>query len=68
MKDRSRVPGVSRQARISPEGLERLEKLLDSGVNVSTEVLAQWIRRYGDPARSIIKKHNKYRTELDRVS
>jgi hypothetical protein len=60
-------PGVSRIERISTEGLKRLEKQLDSGVRISTEVLAQWIRRYGDPARRIIKKYQQYRPELDDI-
>jgi len=61
------IPGVSRPGRTSADGLKRLEKQLDSGVNISTEVLAQWIRRYGDPARRIIKKYKQYRPELDDV-
>jgi hypothetical protein len=61
------IPGVSRTGRLSAEGLKRLEKQLDSGVKISTEVLAQWIRRYGDSARLIIKKYKQYRPELDDV-
>ena len=61
------APGVSRPERISAEGLKRLEKQLDSGMKVSTMVLAQWIRRYGDAARQIIKKYKQYQTELDDV-
>ena len=67
MKDNLPTPGVSRKARISAQGLDRLEKQLASGMNISTAVLAQWIRRYGDPARRIIKKYNQYRAELNRV-
>ena len=58
-------PGVSREQRISDEGLARLEKQLKSGVKVSAMVLQQWIKRYGDPARDLLKKHGKYTDELD---
>jgi len=58
-------PGVSREQRISDEGLARLEKQLTSGVNVSAMVLKQWIKRYGDAARELLKKHDKYTDELD---
>ena len=58
-------PGVSREQRISDEGLARLEKQLKSGVKVSVMVLKQWIKRYGDPARDLLKKHDKYTDELD---
>ena len=60
-----RTPGVSRDERLSDEGLQRLEKQLASGVRVNTLVLAQWIRRYGDEARQIIKRHGQYTVELD---
>lgn len=58
-------PGISRVERISDEGLQRLEKHLASGVKVNITVLAQWVRRYGEPAREIIKHHDQYRAELD---
>lgn len=58
-------PGVSREQRISDEGLLRLEKQFQSGVNVNAMVLKQWIKRYGEPARALIKKHGKYSDELD---
>ena len=58
-------PGVSRQQRLSDEGLARLEKQLAAGVNISSPVLMQWIRRYGDRARSIIRKYRRYRPEFD---
>jgi hypothetical protein len=60
-------PGVARAERISAEGLERLEKQLQSGVNISTVVLSQWIRRYGDPARRLIRKYNRYHKALDHI-
>lgn len=59
------APGVSRQERLSDEGLARLEKQLASGVNISAPVLVQWIRRYGDRARAIIRKYRRYRAEFD---
>lgn len=59
------APGVSRQHRLSDEGLTRLEKQLESGVNISNQVLAQWIKRYGDAARAIIKKHDRYHQESE---
>ncbi len=51
------VPGVSRQQRISDEGLARLDKQLKSGVRISSQVLQQWIKRYGDEARMLLKSH-----------
>lgn len=64
MNPKKPQPGVSRLSRISDEGLQRLEKQLTSGVNVSAPVLAQWIKRYGEAARELIKKHGKYHNEL----
>jgi len=58
-------PGVSRQDRLSDEGLARLEKQLDSGVNISPKVLEQWIKRYGNAAREIINKYKRYRYKPD---
>jgi len=49
-------PGVSRDDRISDDGLERLRKQLSSGVNVSKPVLLQWVKRYGDDAKQIIEQ------------
>jgi len=51
------VPGVSRQQRISDEGLARLDKQLKSGVRISSQVLQQWVKRYGDEARMLLKSH-----------
>jgi len=47
-------PGVSREQRLSAEGLERLEKQLHSAAGISDQVLAQWIHRYGDAAKRLI--------------
>ena len=59
------APGVSRDNRISGEGLQRLEKQLARGVKINAIVLAQWIRRYGEPAREIIKRYGQYSDELN---
>jgi hypothetical protein len=65
MNNKKPVPGVSREDRLSGDGLARLEKQLEAGLNISSQVLAQWIKRYGNPARELIKKHHRYRQELD---
>lgn len=65
---RKTTPGVSREDRISDEGLERLEKHLAAGVKVSDVVLKQWIRRYGEHARKIIRQHGQYTDELDEIN
>jgi hypothetical protein len=60
-------PGVSRQERLSDEGLKRLEQQLANGAKINTLVLAQWIRRYGDPAKELIKRYDQYSDELDSI-
>ena len=60
-------PGVSRQHRLSDEGLKRLEQQLSAGAKIHTLVLAQWIRRYGEPAKELIKRHGQYSDELDLI-
>jgi hypothetical protein len=57
MKKHGPAPGVSRDNRISDDGLERLNKQLDRGVKISQPVLLQWIKRYGEAARTIIEQH-----------
>ena len=52
-------PGVSREKRISDEGLARLEKQLKLGIKNSEPVLQQWVRRYGDAARDLLKKYHR---------
>jgi len=47
-------PGISRQQRLSDEGLQRLKKQLQSSAGISDQVLAQWIRRYGKDAETLI--------------
>jgi len=55
MTKRKPAPGVSRhnEARLSDEGLQRLERQLRAGT-ISQPVLEQWVRRYGDAARRLI--------------
>jgi len=59
MDSKKPLPGVSRENRINDEGLRRLENQLASGRRVSQQVLDQWIKRYGDSARKIIKKYSR---------
>ena len=51
------TPGVSRDERISDEGLERLKKQLELGIKIAQPVLQQWVIRYGDPARKLLKSY-----------
>lgn len=67
MNKKSVTPGVSRTARLSDEGLQRLEQLLKRGGHVRTVVLAQWIKRYGEPARAIIRRYGRYGDDLDNI-
>lgn len=59
MSDFQPRPGVSRSNRLSAEGLLRLENQLATGARMTDQVLAQWIRRYGEPARDIIREHGR---------
>jgi hypothetical protein len=59
------TPGVSRSVRISDEGLARLEKQLQRGSQISDVVLTQWIRRYGEAAREIMRAAGRYHDELE---
>ncbi len=58
-------PGVSREQRISDEGLQRLEKHLRPGTAITAPVLKQWLRRYGEPARDLLKKYDRYTIDLE---
>jgi hypothetical protein len=60
-------PGILRQQGISEEGLQRLQQQLAAGTRVSKPVLVQWIRRYGEPARDIIRAHNQYAPGFDHI-
>ena len=50
-------PGVSREARISEEGLGRLERQLQRGARMADQVKRQWIRRYGEAAIELFRKY-----------
>ncbi len=65
MTENRPVPGVSRHDRLSEEGLRRLEMQLETGAKMSNLVLAQWIKRYGEPAREIIRHYGLYGSELE---
>ena len=65
MNNKSPVPGISRDDRISNDGLQRLENHLQKGAKMSHQVLKQWIKRYGEPARELIRENGQYTSELD---
>ena len=67
MTHESPTPGLARQDRLSAEGLQRLEQHLKLGTAMSDQILAQWIRRYGEPARDLIRRHGRYRAEFDQL-
>ena len=52
-------PGISREKRISEEGLKRLELQLQRGSGISRQVLEQWVRRYGEKARKLIRAYGR---------
>jgi len=56
-KTEGKKPGISRQTRISDEGLQRLERQLASGSRLKQSILQQWIKRYGHAAEAIINKY-----------
>ncbi len=60
-------PGVSRADRLSDEGLMRLKNQFESGAKMTDMVLAQWIRRYGDVARELIREQGRYVAEFDEI-
>lgn len=55
-------PGVSQSARLSDEGLRRLEVQLQRGARISQAVLGQWEKRYGEAAQALIEKYSKVRS------
>jgi hypothetical protein len=63
-----RTPGISRDHRISGEGLQRLGQMLARGGQVSDAVLAQWIRRYGEPARALVREAGRYHEGLETIA
>ena len=60
-----RRPGISRDKRLSDEGLARLENQLERGSQISDAVLSQWVRRYGDAAREVIRRYGRYSEALE---
>lgn len=66
MSPRQPKPGVSRRDRPLDERLQRLEQQLAQGRQISDAVLAQWIRRYGAPARTLIRRHGRYHAGLEK--
>ncbi len=50
-------PGISRENRISDEGLQRLETQLKAGRRPSQQVLDQWVKRHGEAAQKIIDQY-----------
>jgi hypothetical protein len=65
MTDKQPAPGISRAERLSDEGLQRLDRQLAAGSQISDAVLAQWLRRYGEPARALIRQHDRYHAGLE---
>lgn len=65
MSTRQPSPGVSREQRISTTGLERLERHLRDGARIGRPVLAQWIKRYGESARALIRRYGQYGEDLE---
>jgi hypothetical protein len=65
MTDKQPVPGIARAERLSDEGLQRLARQLAAASQISDAVLSQWLRRYGEPARALIKQHDRYHTGLE---
>jgi len=59
------TPGISREQRISDEGLQRLERQLQSKSGISDQVLMQWVKRYGDNARALLKRYGRYTPDMD---
>ena len=58
MSNRIPSPGISRQNRLSEEGLLRLDQQLAEGRKISKVVLQQWLKRYGDKAKDIMNKYD----------
>jgi len=56
-KTEGKKPGISRQKRLSDEGLQRLERQLASGSRLKQNILQQWLKRYGHAAEVIINKY-----------
>ncbi len=60
-------PGVTRPHRLSDEGLLRLQNHLQNSTHMKDMILAQWIRRYGDAARELIRQSGRYIEAFDHI-
>jgi hypothetical protein len=60
MTNKKPEPGITRESRISQEGLQRFERQLQSGAAMSDVVLAQWIKRYGAPVVALLQRYGRY--------
>ena len=47
------------------EGLLRLERQLREGRGISAMVLRQWVARYGEPAKDMLRKYDRDLDDLD---
>jgi hypothetical protein len=65
MPQRDAQPGIGRERRLGDEGLRRLEAQLTRGTRLSDAVLAQWLRRYGEAARQLLRAHGCYHRGLE---
>jgi len=63
----SRLSGIERSQRLSDEGLQRLQNHLQRGTRMSDQVLQQWIRRYGEAARVLIRAQGRYQPHFDAI-
>ena len=59
MNERKGKPGVSREMRISDEGLARLEAHLQRGMKLAAVVKRQWVKRYGDRAIELFNRYGQ---------
>ena len=65
MTHRKPEPGVGQRNRSTADGLARLAIHLERGERISDMVLRQWIRRYGDDARELLRRHDRYHDSLE---
>lgn len=65
MSPRDPRPGIERERRLGDAGLRRLEAQLARGTRLSDAVLAQWLRRYGEAARQLLRSHGCYHPGLE---
>ena len=65
MTDKQPAPGIARAERLSDEGLQRLDRQLAAGSQISDAVLSQWLRRYGESARALIRQYDRYHAGLE---